>query len=90
MLKTQSKLQGIPLYYSNDRLGTNILYNISSFVYAHKFNLPLLYSPNLTSNSIFLTTFKGMTASHNKNAEINNSNLDYLLNYESFINKYSK
>lgn len=90
MLKTQSKLQGIPLYYSNDRLGTNILYNISSFVYAHKFNLPLLYSPNLNTNSIFLTTFKGMTASHNKNAEINNSNLDYLLNYESFINKYSR
>lgn len=90
MLKVQSKLQGIPLYHSNDRLGTNILYNISSLVYAHKFNLPLFYSPNLISNSIFLTPFKGMVTLHNKNAEINDSNIDYLLNYESFINKYSR
>lgn len=80
----------IPVFGSIDRLGTNILYNFSSILYAHKFNIPLHYTEYNKRGSIFLEANKIFSNNYipNRKNLISNNRLEQYQNF--YKNSHTK
>tara|TARA_B100000085_G_scaffold271885_1_gene285797 strand:- start:540 stop:1403 length:864 start_codon:yes stop_codon:yes gene_type:complete len=81
MSTAATRLNAIPIFSTNDRLGANLSYHFANLFYAHKYNLPVFFPNQSSINSIFLDSIRLFSNKYNETAEVTKDNVQYLNNF---------